>query len=439
MPPPAQLLSARAQAPLHLPPRAATPQRRGARAGPGSARRCVASAASNPPEERTREASGPGPGAASPKVSFVSLARRAVPLQGCAKNTVDGEILLRDLSQGGFEVTDDHDAADAIVINTCGFVEDAKGESIEAILEAAQLKQVGLAAAGTLEALDERGEKKKIVVTGCLAQRYSHELADEIPEADLVVGFEHYARGMSPPLQWPHNTDRPPQRHSEVPSELHAALGTGVQLPTPVVSVQQASDGSATVQLDGVPLAGAGPQERMQEVQRVQVRHGQTSGGLPASPQPTGLGGLEVGEPTVPFRQEGGRYRLTPKHTAYLRVAEGCDHKCTFCAIPSFRGKFRSKAWSQLLEEAQWLVKDGVKEINLIAEDTNQYGIDRKDGKGLAELLRELNDIEGLEWIRILYAYPSYFSEELIDAIAELPKVPLSFCKLREHSLTRPD
>jgi len=125
----------------------------------------------------------------------------------------------------------------------------------------------------------------------------------------------------------------------------------------------------------------------------------------------------------VPFRQEGGRYRLTPKHTAYLRVAEGCDHKCTFCAIPSFRGKFRSKAWSQLLEEAQWLVKDGVKEINLIAEDTNQYGIDRKDGKGLAELLRELNDIEGLEWIRILYAYPSYFSEELIDAIAELPKV----------------
>lgn len=141
----------------------------------------------------------------------------------------------------------------------------------------------------------------------------------------------------------------------------------------------------------------------------------------------------------MPFRQEGGRYRLTPKHTAYLRVAEGCDHKCTFCAIPSFRGKFRSKAWSQLLEEAQWLVKDGVKEINLIAEDTNQYGIDRKDGKGLAELLRELNDIEGLEWIRILYAYPSYFSEELIDAIAELPKVPLSFCKLREHSLTRPD
>lgn len=99
--------------------------------------------------------------------------------------------------------------------------------------------------------------------------------------------------------------------------------------------------------------------------------------------------------------------------------------RCTFCAIPSFRGKFRSKAWSQVVEEAQWLVKDGVKEINLIAEDTNQYGIDRRDGKGLAELLHELNAIEGLEWIRILYAYPSYFTEELIDAIADLPKVYL--------------
>ena len=125
----------------------------------------------------------------------------------------------------------------------------------------------------------------------------------------------------------------------------------------------------------------------------------------------------------MPFRPEWDRHALTPRHTAFLRVAEGCDHKCTFCAIPSFRGAFRSKPWDAVLDEATRLAASGVRELNLIAEDTNQYGSETKGAPGLAQLLRALSDVPGIDWIRILYAYPSYFSDDLIDEIASNPKV----------------
>jgi ribosomal protein S12 methylthiotransferase len=187
----------------------------------------------------------------------------------------------------------------------------------------------------------------RIIVTGCLAQRYREELAEQLPEVDLVMGFQNY--------------------------------------------------GSLAGTLQGVM-------------------------GLPMT-EASSEGRVQVGEATVPFRPEWDRVRLTPAHTAYLRVAEGCNHACTFCAIPSFRGKFRSKPWQTVLDEARFLVDSGVKELNLIAEDTNQYGMDRKDGNGLAQLMRELGKLEGLHWMRILYAYPSYFTDELIDEIATNPKV----------------
>ncbi|PRW60299.1 hypothetical protein C2E21_1072 [Chlorella sorokiniana] len=177
------------------------------------------------------------------RVSMVSL--------GCPKNTVDGEVLLGDLFRSGFEITDAQEEADAIVINTCGFVEDAKDESIETIIEAARMK--------------EDGRVKKVVVTGCLAQRYSEELAEQLPEADLVVGFEKYG-GLS-------------------------------------TSLRQILDAPPQVDMD-----------EYQQRSRVQV-----------------------GDATVAFRPEWDRHRLTPRHTAYLRVAEGCSHACTFCAIPGFR------------------------------------------------------------------------------------------------------
>ena len=257
-----------------------------------------------------------------------------------------GEVLLGDLNRAGFSITEDHESSDAIIINTCAFVEDAKSESLEAIVEAASL--------------NADGRDRQIIVTGCLAQRYGDSLAADLPEADLILGFQNYG-------------------------QLADNLAERMGMPS---SSSGASTSTATA------VAAKGPSSRVQ-----------------------------VGEATVPFRPEWDRVRLTPRHTAYLRVAEGCNHACTFCAIPGFRGKFRSKPWGQVLEEAQRLVDSGVVELNLIAEDTNQYGQDRRDGKGLAELLHQLSELEGLKWIRILYAYPSYFTEELIDEIATNPKV----------------
>eukprot|EP00741_Cyanophora_paradoxa_P005213 tig00000852_g5053.t1 len=278
--------------------------------------------------------------------------RVALIALGCPKNTVDAEVMLGDLHRKGFEITSEVDKADCVIINTCAFVEEAKNESIEAILEAAQLKQAG----------NVRG----VVVTGCLAQRYSGELAEEIPESDAVVGFAHYA---------------------DIPKTIEKILEeSGIR-------DKSKSDFKSKSKFSGLPAR----QNRR----------------------------VAVGSATVGFRPEHDRLRITPQHTAFLRVAEGCDHACTFCAIPGFRGKFRSKPWDAVLDEAKRLVDSGVKELNLIAEDTNQYGMDfpLSDGRRLSDLLRALNELEGLTWIRILYAYPSYFSEDLITAIAELPKV----------------
>lgn len=196
--------------------------------------------------------------------------------------------MLADMQKSGFQVTDNHDEADAVIINTCAFVEDAQSESLEAILQGARLKA--------------DSENKKLIITGCMAQRYADDLAEQLPEIDAVVGFESYAA---------------------LPAHTHKLL-----------SAQEPNSASA-------------PDKVL------------------------------VGSATPPFRSEVDRIRMTKAHTAYIRVAEGCDHACSFCAIPGFRGKFRSKAWDSILEEARSLVTAGAKEINLIAEDTNQYGMDK--------------------------------------------------------------
>lgn len=260
---------------------------------------------------------------------------------GCPKNTVDAEVMLGDLQRSGLRVVPEPQNADIIVVNTCAFVEDAKRESIAAVVEAAQLK------------VDRDVPAKGLYVTGCLAQRYAEELAAELPEVDAVVGFEHYS-----------------------------------DLPAQVLQLLAESDAE---EQDGV--------ERT----------------------PTVL----VGSSSVPFRPEEERVSLTASHTAYIRVAEGCDHSCTFCAIPGFRGSFRSKPYDVVVAEAERLVANGVRELNLIAEDTNQYGSDwgEKDERRLADLLHTLAAIPELKWIRLLYCYPSYFSDELVSAIASIDKV----------------
>ena len=274
---------------------------------------------------------------------------------GCPKNTVDAEVMLGDLQRSGLRVVREPRQADVVIVNTCAFVEDAKRESLAAVIEAAELKQ------------DRDVPAKGLFVTGCLAQRYAEELADELPEVDAVVGFEHYA---------------------QLPEQVLGLLDADLQPSESGASEAVATSDAAVAQ-----------------------QHPDTT--------------VLVGSPSVPFRPEDERVQLTAPHTAYIRVAEGCDHTCSFCAIPGFRGSFRSKPFDTVLAEAERLVENGVRELNLIAEDTNQYGSDwgERDGRRLADLLRALDAMPQLRWVRLLYCYPSYFSEELIDAIATLDKV----------------
>lgn len=253
---------------------------------------------------------------------------------GCAKNEVDSEEMLGLLQSEGYGVEAAHDSkavrsdADVVVINTCGFIESAKEESINTILEALQRK--------------ERGEIKKVVVAGCLVQRYAKELADELPNVD-------------------------------------AFLGTG--------QVGQIG------QVVGDSL----------------IRPGQL---------------LQIGaKPHHQWLDTPTRARLGSPWTAYLKISEGCDHACTFCAIPSFRGRHVSKPFEKIIAEAELLASQGVKEINLVAQDSTQYGYDLYGKMRLPELLRELSQINDVHWLRLFYCYPSRVNRGIIDAIATTPKL----------------
>jgi len=283
---------------------------------------------------------------------------------GCPKNLIDSEVMLgkvagADADGAGVAIVGDANHADIMVVNTCAFVEAAKRESLAAILEMLELKK--------------RGVIKGVVVTGCMAQRYPDELKAEVPDVDAIVGVtaEDEVADLVPQIARAHDHAH---RHDHAP-----ARGKGPKkLPM-----------ARTAAADGTP---EGP--------RVVIR-----------------------DPSRPFGAEVGRLRLTPRHYGYLRVAEGCDHACTFCAIPGFRGRFRSKPEQAILDEARELAQDGAKELCLIAEDTNQYGQDRRDGTNLALLLEKLAKTDGVEWLRILYAYPAYFPETLVKVIANTPQV----------------
>lgn len=253
-----------------------------------------------------------------PTVGLVSL--------GCSKNQVDAELMLSKLSRAGYEISDDVVGCDAVIVNTCGFIEDAKREAIDSILEMAGYK--------------EDGELKKIIVTGCLAERYREEILKEFPEVDAVVG-----------------------------------LGKNNDIVRVVDQV-----------LDNEPVLDPFPDKDE----------------LPLS---------------------GDRIRTTPDHWAYLKIAEGCSNNCAFCAIPSIRGKYRSRPMEDILDEARHLAETGVKEVILIAQDTSLYGRDLYGELKLPQLLRELCTIPGLSWIRFLYCYPERITDELLDVLATEDKV----------------
>eukprot|EP00899_Mesostigma_viride_P006945 jgi/Mesvir1/16251/Mv08500-RA.2 len=292
--------------------------------------------------------------------------------------------MLGDLRIQGYNIVEDYAAADVIIINTCAFVEDAKRESIDAILDAARYKSSnrGATSAG--------GVARGLFVTGCLAQRYAAELAAELPEIDAVVGFESYG-------------------------QIANEIGRVLSAPKPPTGEDaQGPDTSGKKGAKGFGEASGGKNKKRAAAVAAAV----------AAPKESSARVL-VGSPDVPFRSETERVRLTPRHVAYLRVAEGCDHSCTFCSIPSFRGKFRSKPFESVVAEARLLVASGARELCLIAEDTNQWGSDFGDSepRRLSHLLHALAEIPSLRWIRLLYCYPSYFTDELVDAVASIDKV----------------
>ena len=254
------------------------------------------------------------------KVGMVSL--------GCSKNQVDAEIMLALIQENGFELCADAEQCDVVIINTCGFIEDAKKESIETILEFCQMKA--------------EGKIKVVVVTGCLAERYQHEIRTEIPEVDAVVG-----------------------------------IGSNKAIP----------------QIIDRLCGGAEDQNR------------------------------EYYGPKTDLPLGGRRVISTPHHYAYLKIAEGCNNRCHYCAIPLIRGGHVSVPMEELEEEARKLAAGGVKELIVIAQDTTYYGLDLYGKRRLAELLRRLCRIDGIGWIRLHYAYPTAFPDEVIEAMTSEPKI----------------
>jgi ribosomal protein S12 methylthiotransferase len=246
---------------------------------------------------------------------------------GCPKNLVDTEIILGRLTQAGWEVTGTPETADLLLVNTCGFIEAACKEAVDAILELARVK--------------EGAPDKRLVVAGCLVQRYGEELTQELPEVDLFIGVNEF-----PALP-----------------DILAELRTGAQ-------------------------------ER-----------------------------LVHAAPPYTYGEVEARFPATPAHLAYLKIAEGCSHRCTFCIIPQIRGPLRSRPLNTLVQEAENLAAAGVKELILVAQDTTAYGREEAGQPGLAALLRELAAIEGFRWIRLLYGHPARISQELLETMAASPRI----------------
>jgi len=250
-------------------------------------------------------------------VGFVSL--------GCAKNRVDAEMMMHRLREAGYKLIQDAAMADVAVINTCGFIESAKQESINEILELAELKK--------------EGKIKAIIVTGCLAERYNSQIMQELSEVDAVIGIG---------------------KNADIADVVARALSG----------------------------------ERVEDFPDKHL---------------------------MPL--DGGRVQSTEQHWAYLRIADGCDNCCTYCAIPLIRGRFRSREMDNIVAEAERLVYNGVRELNVIAQDTTRYGEDIYGELKLPELLRRLCRIDGLQWIRVLYCYPDRITDELLDTIREEDKI----------------
>ncbi|HEX8650266.1 MAG TPA: 30S ribosomal protein S12 methylthiotransferase RimO [Pyrinomonadaceae bacterium] len=251
------------------------------------------------------------------KVGFISL--------GCPKNLVDSEVMMGQLQQSGYEITTDASEADTLVVNTCGFIDSAKQESIDAILKAARLKT--------------EGKAQRLIVAGCLVERYRDELRAEMPEVDAFIGTNQVG---------------------EITKVCDERTNTRT---LPVLPIGQQSA-------------------------------------------------------TYLYDESTPRVLATPGYTAYIKIAEGCDRPCAFCFIPQMRGHFRSRRFGSVMNEAEQLARKGVKELVLVAQDSSRYGEDLGERDALAHLLRELSHLDGIEWVRVMYTYPTHISDAFLDVLA---------------------
>ncbi|MBN2563917.1 MAG: 30S ribosomal protein S12 methylthiotransferase RimO [Phycisphaerae bacterium] len=310
-------------------------------------------------------------------VSFVSL--------GCPKNLVDSEKMLGLLAEAGCPIVgSDAGQADVLVVNTCGFLAAARDEAMEILREAAEQKR--------------RGQIKRLVVAGCLVQRDGQRLIEQIPEIDALVGV-HNRRDIVRAVA---------AKRRNVKTSKRRNVKT-VDRDTAGAASERAGQGSS-----GESRGSKGVGEAARDEAR---------GSSDADGRTTFLGEYQPASWVGANRSDQVRLRLTPAHYAYLRVGEGCDQKCTFCTIPSIRGPMHSKPVDDILAEARELIEDDAVELNVIGQDTTSYGLDIDYERGLAGLLRKLDRLDGVEWIRLMYAYPSNFTDEMIDAIAECDNV----------------
>src|SRR5437763_283387 len=252
------------------------------------------------------------------KIGFISL--------GCPKNLVDSEVMMGRLKEAGYEITSDEAEAETLVVNTCGFIDAAKQESISAILEAARLKA--------------EGKCQRLVVAGCLVERYRDELRAEMPEVDAFIGTNQ------------------------------------------INDITQVCD--EKINTRSLPVISIGNQSA-----------------------------------TYLYDESTPRVLATPGYSAFIKIAEGCDRPCAFCFIPQMRGHFRSRRFGSVMNEAEQLAKQGVKEIVLVAQDSSRYGEDLGERDALAHLLRELSHLDGIEWVRVMYTYPTHISDAFLDVLAE--------------------
>ena len=311
------------------------------------------------------------------KIGFVSL--------GCPKNLVDSEVMLGMAEQAGHEITTDADGADVVIVNTCAFIDRAKQESIDTILEMAERKK---ATGG------------RLVVTGCLAERYRDTLQQEIPEIDALLGT------------------------GDVPNILEAIQpGSAAARPagaSPLTFYRRDQRPSSAAKTAPDPASEATPGAVGQNDARLAPAPSPRP--LVASPQSlVPVFGVDL--PTYLYDAATPRRLATPGHYAYVKIAEGCDYKCAFCVIPKMRGHYRSRTIESVVQEAHALAARGVKELLLVSQDTTFYGIDRKERDALPRLIRALDGVDGIEWVRLLYLYPTTITDATIDAIAASTKV----------------